>query len=146
MSKNGVFKVIIFISGVILLGGIFDFIRRIEQVKDAVNRVGWSQIATGVIIVITVGVGINLGVRLLNFICDGWSLLISLCFAVYFLVLQLFLAIAPAATACHCTSFSEALMNIGDWSRVEYAFLLLAVNLVTMLCFRKFGSLAVNAI
>lgn len=107
------------------------FIFHLDILNNVVIRLQLPFICAVVIIIVTSGVGINIGLKLLRYRTHRWQLIVSNVFAGYFLALQLVLTITPSASACHCLSFSEVIMNINNWDSVIYALLLLTCNVAT---------------
>ncbi len=117
----------------------FAFIFNLELLKDSFNKLGMPHFLLVAVVILTSGVGIELGRRLfVEHACsEQWLLRLAFGFSAYIFILQLVLTITPSVSACHCTTLSESIMNIADWSRVESAGGLLMLSMVVINVTRK---------
>lgn len=116
---------------------IFLFLHQLDLFSNVALKLKVNSAISAIIFVITTGFGINIGIRLLYGDIDAVLLKASLVFSIYYMLLESILTITPSATYCHCISWREAIINIQDWSRVEYAAILLLINLLLWAIMKK---------
>jgi len=116
-------KVLPVVLAVYCLYVTFSFIFNLELLKDSFDKLGMPHFLLVAAVIVTSGVGLQLGGSLLMKPPqpERRLLLVAFWFSAYIFILQLVLTITPSVSACHCTTLSESIMNIADWSRVETA-------------------------
>lgn len=124
--------------GILFLYCTFLFICNLNLLDNASRKIHAPHIFEIVLLIITSGFGIEIGLRLIHKATpERWFLRFALGFAVYMFALQVFLTIMPNVSSCHCISFKESIMNILDWSEVEYSGILLVWSIVVINVLRQ---------
>ena len=111
------------ILGILCLYCTFIFIFDLQIIADITKRYHLPYILVAILIIITSGLGIELGSRLILETSKKKLVKITVFFSIYMLIIQFLITITPSFSACNCISFSENLMSILDWSRVKYSFI-----------------------
>ena len=125
------------ITGLWCLICTFLFVYHLDLLINVAGKLKMSYIISATTVIITSGIGINVGIHLLYRFHAKWRLVISLLFSIYLLFLQLLLTIVPSASSCKCTSWRDSIVNIQDWSRVEYAAILFVMNILLWVIMKK---------
>ena len=134
---NNFQKVSIYILGILCLYCTFMFIFDLQIVADITKKYHLPYIIGAVLIIITSGLGIELGSRLVLEAPKKKLVKITMCFSIYLLIIQFLITTFPGFSACGCISFKENLINIMDWSKVEYSGILLIWSIVAINVLRQ---------
>jgi hypothetical protein len=123
--------------GIYCLYCTFLFIFNLGILDSTFSKLNLPHILVITVVILTSGIGFELGIRLLTWTYRTERLLwLTFGFSAYVFLLQLTLTITPSISACKCTSISEAIMNILDWSKVEYSGGLFLWSIVVISIFR----------
>lgn len=124
--------------GLFVLFNVLYFIQTVDVLFSVMRNYTYFRIYSTAITIIISGFGVNFGILLLNKVANQKFVFISFIYTCIFFVLQVITTIIPNAFACKCTTLSEVILNIQDWTRVELALGLLVLNAIVWILFRKF--------
>lgn len=124
--------------GIFFIYCTFLFVFNLNLLGNALHKIHGPHILAILIIIFTSGFGVEIGLRLIRQTTPERRFLkFALCFAVYMFALQIFLTITPSVSACHCVSLNESIMNVLDWSKVEYSGGLLLWSIIVTSIFSR---------
>ena len=144
-NQENYWKYIIMPLGFLSLINILYFIQHIDIFFEVMRNYAYFQISSPLIVILISGFGIKIAFLLLDGIRESIFLLISLVYSALFFILQLIITIIPSASACKCTTLSEAILNIHDWTAVELSLTLAVFNVTVCLLFQKFKNSTIMA-
>lgn len=122
-------KILIPILGILCLYCTFIFIFDLQIVADITKKYHLPYFLVATLIIITSGVGVELGSRLILGLSRQKLVKITMFFSIYMFIIQFFITTVPGFSACNCISFSENLIRVLNWSRVEYSFIFTTCSL-----------------
>lgn len=142
-SMNRWMKLLWFVLGALCLVCTFMFIFNLRILEELIRENNFPLLGAAVIVVLSSGVGIELGARIIlkN---DPVHLLINLAlgFSVYLFLVQSLLTILPNMSKCKCSTLSENIMSIPDWSLMQYSLLFFIDCLIMRFILNHYGALS----
>ena len=126
------------IIGLLYLYGTLSFLFDLEYVRGIFVRAHFPNPAMALLLIFFAGFGLVLGFALLaEKKLNREIMIISVVYSILFFALNFYLTAAPSMSSCHCISFKESLWSVKDWSKFEFALIILVLNIIILICNRS---------
>lgn len=128
---------VIFILGVFCLLCTLMFIFNLTTMEILIKENHFSAVCAAIIVILVSGIGIELGVRIILGFRHNKLIKIALIFSFLMLLIQLMFVILLNMSKCKCTTLSENIMAVSDWSKVEFSLFFFIYGLFTNFIINK---------